>query len=259
MNKDIQTLYRTDNYLLKNPTLHEEDSPWKVSQIIPLIDQLVNNYWHKKEINILDVGGGAGLILRKISSYLSKKYGFKVNQFALDLSPGMLAIQKKNNPTLQKVFYEDIRQTSIKHKKIDLALMIDVLEHIPDPTKALNELKRISRFVILKVPLEDNLTLNIWNLINRGRPRQYSLETVGHLNIYNFRKLVPQIEKYLGQILQSNFTNVFSYFRRSAYYQKKQKTKNKIINFVAINLFKISPRICSLIFNDCAMLLVKCW
>ena len=57
--EDIKNLYVRDKYIVKNPSLHEEDSPWKVSKIIPLIDTVfakgLNN---RDEINLLDVGGG---------------------------------------------------------------------------------------------------------------------------------------------------------------------------------------------------------
>ncbi|GAI48024.1 unnamed protein product, partial [marine sediment metagenome] len=39
--------------------------------------------------------------------------------------------------------------------------MVDVLEHIPNPTAALKELRRISQYIIFKVPLEDCLILKI--------------------------------------------------------------------------------------------------
>jgi hypothetical protein len=87
INKDITNLYLTDEYIIKNPSLHEEDSPWKVSKIIPLIEKFTG-YLNKDEINLLDVGGGAGLILNATSTYIKERCGIKVNKFALDLSPG---------------------------------------------------------------------------------------------------------------------------------------------------------------------------
>lgn len=120
----------------------------------------------------------------------------------------MLEIQKKMNPNLKRALNEDIRKTSLDNKEIDLTLMIDVLEHVPNPTEALQELRRISKFVIFKVPLEDNLTLRVSNFIRRGETRQ-PIETIGHINVYKFGKLKNEIEKYIGQILYHYFTNVF--------------------------------------------------
>jgi len=254
----VNNLYRTDSYIQKNPSLHEEDSSWKITRIIPLVDQFIGII-NKKEINVLDVGGGAGIILKEISAYINKKYGIKVNKYILDLSPGMLKIQKKRNPGVKKVLNEDIRKTSLKNKEIDLTLMIDVLEHVPNPEKALRELKRISEFVIFKVPLEDCLFSKLWNFMNNGEPRQHVIENIGHINIYNIYKLKQQIEKYTGQFLGFYFTNVFAYCKNSYFYRKNMNFVKKIRNFIANYIFMLSPKLCSLLFTDFAMILIKCY
>ncbi len=257
INEYVKNLYLTDEYIIKNPSLHEEDSPWKVSKIIPLVDRLIG-YINKGEINLLDVGGGAGLVLNAVSIYIEESYGIKVNKFALDLSPGMLEIQKRRNTDLKRALNEDIRKTSLGNKEIDLTLMIDLLEHVPDPKEALEEVKRISDFVIFKVPLEDNLLLRTWNFVKRGEPRQRAIETVGHINVYNFSKLKHQIEKHTGQVLDFYFTNVFDYCHNSEHYKDKMTARSKLINFVSRYVFMVSPKLCSLIFSDFVIILVKC-
>lgn len=258
MNESIKNLYLTDEYIIKNPSLHSEDSPWKVTKMIPLIDQFTH-FFQKDEINLLDVGGGAGIILDAASTYLKERYGKKVNKFALDLSLRMLEIQKKRNPDLKKAFHEDICKTSLGKKEIDLTLMIDLLEHVPQPTKALEEVRRISQFVILKVPLEDNLFLKISNIVTRGETRQQAIETIGHINVYNFHVLKDQIERHMGKVEDFYFTNVFEYFRKSDYYQNKISMRGKVLNFVASYVFRLSPKLCSAIFNDFVMILVRCY
>ena len=54
-NEQAEDLYRSDRYIDHNPSLHEEDSPWKVTKILPLVDQFVA-LRSSKEINLLDVG-----------------------------------------------------------------------------------------------------------------------------------------------------------------------------------------------------------
>lgn len=258
VDEHIKNLYVADEYIIKNPSLHEEDSPWKISKIIPLIDILVKGLG-RNEITLLDVGGGAGLILKAVSAYIEENYEIRVNEFALDLSPGALEIQMKNNPNLIKTLNEDICETSLADKEIDLTLMIDVLEHIPNPTRTLEELRRISNFVIFKVPLEVNLLSMMYNFLRRGAPRRYAIETTGHINVYSFNKLKYEIEKYTGQVLNCCFTNVFDYYRNSEHYKKSISVKRKITNFVGSYLFKLFPRLCSLIFPDFVMVLVKCY
>ncbi|MFC1907380.1 class I SAM-dependent methyltransferase [Chloroflexota bacterium] len=149
-------------------------------------------------MNVLDVGGGAGLILNAVSTYIEESYSIRVSKFALDLSPGMLKVQKKRNPDLRRALNEGIRKTSLGNKEIDLILMIDLLEHVPNPAEAPEEVKRISNFVISKVPLDDNLLLRTWNFMKRGKSRKHAIETIGHMDIYSFSKLKYQTETHTG-------------------------------------------------------------
>lgn len=250
-------LYLTDEYVRKHPSIHEEDSAWKVTQIIPLIDSIAEKIG-KQGINLLDVGGGAGFILKDVSSYIEQQYGLSVNKYALDLSPGMLEIQKERNPDLERVLNEDIRHTSLRTKEIDITLMIDVLEHVPNAVEALEEVKRISRFAIFKVPLEDNLHLRSLNLLRGGKVRQRKIENSGHINVYRLSTLRSEIEEHTGEILVDRFTNVFEYYRDSDYYKAKMRLRDRLLNRGATRLFKLSPRLCSMVFTDFLMVMVEC-
>jgi hypothetical protein len=42
----------------------------------------------------IEVAGGAELILNAVSVYIEESHGVKVNKFALDTSPGMLAFEE---------------------------------------------------------------------------------------------------------------------------------------------------------------------
>lgn len=253
----ITDLYLSGEYIKKHPSLHEQDSHWKVSKIIPFVDRFIDNI-NKDEINLLDVGGGTGLILKLVSNYIEEAYKIKVNKFSLDLSPEMLELQKKRNLNLKRALKEDIRKTSLGDKEIDLTLMIDVLEHVPNPIEALKELKRISKFVIFKVPLDDTLSVRIYDFIKRGEPRKNLIEDIGHINFYNFIKLKHQIIKNLGKILDFSFTNTFDYYLNSEYYKKRNTMPAKLKNFGGNYLFRLSPKLCSLIFPDFVMIIVKC-
>jgi len=254
----IRSLYSTNEYITKNPTLHEEDSPWKVSKITPLIDEMFNlGYINDNKINLLDVGGGAGIILRDISNYIDRYYGIKVNKYALDLSPDMLEIQKKHNPCL-RILNEDIRETSLANKEIDLALMIDVLEHVPNPIKALTELRRIAKVVIFKVPLESNILYNTIDIMTDGKSRERSIKQFGHINIYNYWSLKSQIENYCGKIIDDYYTNVFDYYLTSDQYAHKTRTRVSAVHYVASCVFGISPKLCACLFSDFVMILAEC-
>ena len=94
-----EDIYSSDEYISNNPSLHLEDSSWKLSLIIPLIDRCITEL-NKTELTILDVGGGVGEILHAVSRYIRNKYGIVVNKYVIDLSPGMLKLQKERNPDI---------------------------------------------------------------------------------------------------------------------------------------------------------------
>ena len=213
-------------------------------------------HYSGKEVNLLDVGGGAGLILKEVSEHLSSKYGVNVKKFAIDLNQKMLRIQKDRNLDTE-FLREDIRQTSLKDKQIDLTLFIDVLEHVPNPEEALIELKRISNFVILKVPLENYLIFNIANFLTKGSTRQNQITDFGHINMYSSKKIKRDIKKQMGRICAHRYTNLHNYYKSNNY--EKLATVDKAITTIATNVFSISPRLAASLFGDNSILLVKCY
>ena len=155
----------------------------------------------------------------------------------------------------------DIRKTSLGYKEIDLTLMVDVLEHVPDPIKALKEVRRISNFAIFKVPLEDNLFYRTWDFVRMGKLRQNAIEKIGHINIYNFSKLKHQLKTVIGEVLHFDFTNVFDYYLNSERYNNSMSVGSKLKtlkNLLARYTFRLSPKLHSIIWGDFAVILVKC-
>ena len=253
----IENLYRKDEYMIKNPSLHEEDSPWKVSKIIALVDRFMS-YIDKSQITLLDVGGGAGLILSAVSSYIEKSYNVNVDRYALDLSPGMLKIQRQRNPGLKKALNEDIRRTSLSDKEVDLVLLIDLLEHVSNPVEALEEVRRISSYAIFKVPLV-GYSGRVWNFIKRGKPRRQAIQNLGHINTYTYATLRNQIETYAGTVVNYYFTNVHEYYLNSPFQKNRLGRKSKLAHLSGACIFRFCPQLAALMFNDFCMFLVKCY
>ncbi len=248
-------IYTSGEYIRNNPTLDVEDTTWKLEKILPALNNFIKDY-RVKDIKLLDVGGGAGLILKGVSDYLKEK-DINVEKYALDPSKEMLLRQKENNPDLEAVCEGSIERTPFKNKEFDLVLMVDVLEHVPDTTAALRELSRISKYVIFKVPLEDNIYYNMLNFIKRGGLRRYIINKVGHINSYNVVRLRDEISAHTGQILCYSFANVFSYYLSESYH-KELLTREKILYTLGKMTFSLPPLLCSRLFPDFIVCLVKC-
>ena len=202
---DGAALYTSDEYVTKNPTLFEEHAEWKVSKITPLIDQfLIASDW--RDITVLDIGGGSGRILQLVCDRIKQCAGFSPNKIALDLSPRALSLQVQTNPDIVKTLNEDATETTLRPKEADLALMIDVLEHIPDPAKALRELSRVSKYAILKVPLDDTLIFRMSDIMRNGESKRRLIEG-GHVNLFTSGRIRKLVESECGHIEQCQFTN----------------------------------------------------
>ena len=257
LKKHSRGLYLSGDYLTKHPSLHREDSEWKFKGMIKLLCRFMPEITDPK-INILDIGGGAGQVLDYVSKYVENEHSTKVHKYALDLCPKTLEKQKATNPDLRKAYNEDISNTNIEAKMMDLALVIDVLEHIPEPLKALAEIKRISKFAVFKVPLEDNLYRRMYNFVKKGRPKRWAETNLGHINFYNSRKLINQLEKNAGDILAYRFTNVYAYYLSSYVYRHKLPNIDRFLYSMANKLNRLSPKFVSYLLTDFMVVLVRC-
>ena len=192
-----------------------------------------------------------------MSKYLEIKHNIKVNKFALDLSPGILEKQKETNYDLKLALNEDIANTSLNDKEIDLTMMIDVLEHVKDPEAVLTELKRISNFVIFKVPLENNLYYNFYNIVTMNRLSRSNMENLGHIQTYDIKRLKSELNHFNGTIVHYYYAN-FSEYALNNLDGPVMNYKGKFIYTIASYVYKISPRISSWLFLDFAMVLTQC-
>lgn len=249
--EDITERYSSDSYIDQNPDLHEADSDWKIKKLIPYIDTCVAKI-SSPEISILDVGGGAGVILAKLSDYIEQTHNKTSTKYCLDLSPGMLAVQKKNNPKAT-IIQKDITTSGLKDKQIDILLMIDVLEHVEDPIAVLKEIKRITNFAIFKVPLEDSWYYKTMAVLTRGKHRQRIIDHIGHINIYSKHSLEAQLAQHCGTNIKSGFTNAYEYLLTT-----KQNRVDNIFNACGLLTYKASPSLAAKIFNDYRIVLVDC-
>jgi ubiquinone/menaquinone biosynthesis C-methylase UbiE len=249
-------MYTTDEYVRKNPSMHKEDSSWKLEKIRPLLDVVAARLG--PAMTVLDVGGGAGEILAGVADHLRRAHGKEVTKYAIDLTPALLEEQVKTNPDIRKPLLEDIRRTTLADKEADVTLMIDVLEHVPDPNAALREIGRTSRYAVFKVPLEDNLYDRIYDARRNGALRRQRIDQVGHINVYNYSSLKRDIEQHLGKVLRSAFTNAAAYHLSLPETRRAMGAKELLTNRLASSLHRVSGRLESYFFCDFVVMLVEC-
>ena len=181
--------YVTGEYLERHPNWHEEDSAWKASQILKLIER------NKLRLSsISEVGCGAGEILRRLSLELPQPCRFD----GYDISPQAYAISREKQNEKLRFFCEDYLGTPETH---DGCLLIDVIEHIEDYFGFLRKLKTKSTFKILHIPLDIHA---------QGVMRNALIGTfneLGHLHFFTRDTAIRSLQLCGYEVLDWFYTN----------------------------------------------------
>ncbi len=166
----------------------------KYSSRNPLVRAVIDSFLkdlHKsiratKARHIIDIGCGIGITINKL-----KKIDRSINIDGFDTLQNSLNLAKKKNP--ESRFYKgDIYNIQLK-SSYDLVMCNSVLEHLKEPSKAIKELKRISKdFVIISVPNEP-----LFSIVNLMRLKY--IRTLGNYpghiqrwNRYSLRRLLKR-------------------------------------------------------------------
>jgi hypothetical protein len=138
-----QCLYTSGQYLGMHPTWHVEESPWKVRHIAAMLRR--NALTPRR---ICEIGSGAGEVLRLLQEKLPRDCTFS----GYDISPQAFELSKaKANDRLHFKLGDFAAD---ENSFFDLALVLDVIEHVEDYFSLLRRLKTKSRYKIFQVPLE---------------------------------------------------------------------------------------------------------
>jgi SAM-dependent methyltransferase len=136
------TIYTDGTYLRNNPDWHTDDSAWKAGNIAGL---LARNAVTPK--TVAEIGCGAGEILRNLGTHLApgtKYFGYEISPDAYQLcarkSGGHFAYRLAN--LLEEPEY------------FDVAMAIDVFEHVEDYFAFLRKLRTKAHYKIFHIPLE---------------------------------------------------------------------------------------------------------
>ena len=137
---------------------------------------------------VLEVGVGEG----EISSRVRQRYP-KATVIGIDLYDLELAAQWRKRGALGA--FADVQRLPFPDDAFDLVLGIEVLEHVPVPSEALKEIRRVGREAfVLSVPREP-----IWRIANvaRGRYVRDLGNTPGHVNHWSARRFRLLVDAYV--------------------------------------------------------------
>lgn len=160
-------IYSDGTYCENNENWHAEDSPWKAEQVYRL---LASNRINPS--SICDVGCGAGEVLLNLRRYFpdSTLDGF-------DISPDAFALSKpKGGGNVTFHLGDFLSDYDTQH---DVALAIDVFEHVEDYLDFLRRFRKRAKYKIFHIPLD----LSVQTVL-RGTPLQRVRDLVGHLHFF---------------------------------------------------------------------------
>jgi ubiquinone/menaquinone biosynthesis C-methylase UbiE len=138
----------------------------------------------ERPAGVLEVGVGEGEVFERVRARFPD-----VPYAAVDLPDPALAADWRRRGLAG--MFADIGRLPFPDDSFDLVLAIEVLEHVPDPSRALDELARVARsHLVLSVPREP-----IWRVANMARGKYIGAlgNTPGHINHWSssaFTRLV---------------------------------------------------------------------
>ncbi|MBI2461629.1 MAG: class I SAM-dependent methyltransferase [Candidatus Rokubacteria bacterium] len=138
---------------------------------------------------ILEVGCGEGFVLRYLAQRLPA-----VRLDGLEVDPGALARGRARCPGASFV-HGDLMALPFRSGSYDLVLCLEVLEHLPEPDRALQEIRRVSvGGCLLSVPHEPFFRLG--NLL-RGKNLRRLGDPTDHLQHWSARGFTALCGRHL--------------------------------------------------------------
>ncbi len=227
-------LSHNSDYLKQNPTWHVEDSPWKATQVLKIIER--NNL---KPKTIAEVGCGAGEILNQLHQRLPDENviftGYEISPTAIELA------KTRVKPRLSYIGKDII----LEQEHFDLLLVMDVIEHVPNYIEFSAALKEKATHKVFHIPLE----MTALSILT-GYP-SVAFKEVGHLHFFTKETALNTLKQADHEIVDHFYT--LSSFELNT---TKRDFKNKCIHFLRKLVFKINKDLSVRLFGGCSLLVL---
>lgn len=191
--------YTSSAYLERNPTWDSEDSPWKASLVAGVLQAAGLN-----PTSICEVGCGAGGVLVGL-----RRFYPQTELFGYDIAPDAARFWPEHEPA--NIHFRVGDFFTLNERTYDLVLLLDVIEHIPDPFAFLENLRRVAANYVFIFPLD----LSAINVL-REKPILDQRRNVGHIHYFT-KNLALELLRDCGyQVVRWEYTGAaFSAPRRT--------------------------------------------
>lgn len=191
MNDPVLARYLDGSYLMDNPEWDIPDSKWKA--------EIVHNILKDNKIsfkNLVEVGCGAGHILKELSSNYNER---EVNFAGFDIATGLDEFWK--NISSRNISFHSNDFFDSNKDFFDVALVLDVIEHVADPHNFLIKLKKHADLVVLHIPLD----LSVSSVL-REKPLLFVRKKVGHIHYFTKNLALMLLEECDYKIIDVKYT-----------------------------------------------------
>ena len=162
------TIYSDGTYLRNNPDWHADDSAWKAAHIARLIAR------HSlAPRSVVEIGCGSGEVLIELSRRIPE--GPRYTGF--DISPNAYTLCSRKAADHLEFQLGDLLETD---RSFDLALAVDVFEHVEDCFGFVRKLRGRAKHKIYHIPLD----LSVQSLARPGKLLSMR-RSAGHIHYFS--------------------------------------------------------------------------
>lgn len=198
---------------------------------------------------ILDLGCGDGTVLRALAPRVERAVG-------IDISLECIKEAEGRNTSPRVSFLHTSLEEFVSADRFDLVLMYEILEHLYDPSRALEKVRSLlkpdgllmistpnfgnlaRRLKKIFLPLVDKMGFPAWDEIAREHICEYSLGEVLALLRKNFFEVV----KKDGVILLFPFTEISKRLIRNRLFHRLNFYSGSLVPSLAVEIYLIARR-----------------
>lgn len=182
-------MYASGDYLKNHPSWDIEDSPWKATKIVEILEEK-----NIMPTSICEIGCGAGYVMAE----LRKSYP-QSDLFGYDIAEDASKFWSNHQPLNIEFKIGDF--FVLNQRKYDVILLLDVIEHLPDPLNFLSNLHGQAKYYVFHIPLDlSALTVFVEKSILEGR------RINGHIHYYTKNIALSLLNESGYKILECKYS-----------------------------------------------------
>lgn len=222
--------YRDGSYLTANSDWHEADAPWKAAHVATLLAG-----HDVAPASLCDIGCGTGGVLRALADRLPA---------------GVRLVGYEPSPDARALAPDDDRITLVAGgleadgARYDVAMALDVFEHVEDHFAFLRQLRDRGTHVVLHIPLDLSALA-----VARERPLLDTRRTLGHIHMFT-------LGTALATLAETGYDVVASQLTRSGVEGPSLSRRGRITGLPRRLAFRLHPELAARLLGGFSLLVL---